>query len=151
MFPYRTAPYKDVKEAVRKGTLGHLNPTPWAVMTGCTIGWVTYSYLINNLFLFFTNAPGLILSVWLNMAAAKLQYSDRISKGMRASFVELLNRNRQSFRMPQGGRHLDVGGDELDKEDDATNDKNDDFHSFANMKQMALDITKQKNRSTCSS
>ena len=127
-----------MKEAVRKGTLGHLNPTPWAVMTGCTIGWVTYSYLINNLFLFFTNAPGLILSVWLNMAAAKLQYSDRISKGMRASFVELLDRNRQSFR------HLDRGEDELDKEEDATNDTTHDVHSFANMKQMALDITIQK-------
>ena len=134
---YRTAPYKDVKEAVRKGTLGHLNPTPWAVMTGCTIGWVTYSYLINNLFLFFTNAPGLILSVWLNMAAAKLQYSDRISKGMRAAFVELLDRNRQSFR------RLDRGGDELDKENNA-NDTTNDVHSFANMKQMALDITIQK-------
>ena len=135
-----------MREAVRKGTLGHLNPTPWAVMTGCTIGWVTYSYLINNLFLFFTNAPGLILSVWLNMAAAKLQYSDRISKRMRASFVELLDRNRQSFKMPQGGRRLDASGEdeELDKVADANDTTNNDAHSLANMKQMALDITIQK-------
>lgn len=143
-----------MREAVRNGTLGHLNPTPWAVMTGCTIGWVTYSYLINNLFLFFTNAPGLILSVWLNMAAAKLQYSDRISKGMRASFVQLLDRNRQSFRMPQGER-LDVGEDELDNEEDnaeengineetTTVENAHDVHNFANLRQLALDITIQK-------
>ena len=144
-----------MREAVRKGTLGPLNPTPWAVMTGNCIGWLIYSYLINNLFLFFANAPGLILSVWLNMAAAKLQYSDRISKDMRASFVELLDRNRQSFRMPRG-RRLDIGGTDAEKEnDDEENGINDasgndvdgttnNIHSFANLKQMALDITIQK-------
>ena len=169
------APFKDVREASMRGTLGHLNPTPWAVMTGNCIGWLTYSYLINNLFLFFANAPGLILSVWLNMAAAKLQYSDRISKGMRASFVELLDRNRQSFRMPRGRRlnsgdlnrddildneDNDDNGTEIDSRDAAinnatrnsineasehdANDSNNDIHSFANLKQMALDITIQK-------
>ena len=89
------------------------------------------------------------------MAAAKLQYSDRISKGMRASFVELLDRNRQSFRMPRG-RRLDIGGTDAVKEnDDEENGINDasgndvdgttnNIHSFANLKQMALDITIQK-------
>ena len=159
-----------------RGTLGHLNPTPWAVMTGNCIGWLIYSYLINNLFLFFANAPGLILSVWLNMAAAKLQYSDRISKGMRASFVELLDRNRQSFRVPRG-RRLDIDSDDLNRDEIVDNENNNDngtkmesrdapktnaarnsineasdndangtnnIHSFANLKQMALDITIQK-------
>ena len=159
-----------------RGTLGHLNPTPWAVMTGNCIGWLIYSYLINNLFLFFANAPGLILSVWLNMAAAKLQYSDRISKDMRASFVELLDRNRQSFRMPRG-RRLDIDSDDLNRDEIVDNENNNDngtkmesrdatktnaarnsineasdndangtnnIHSFANLKQMALDITIQK-------
>jgi hypothetical protein len=41
------APLKDVRTAVQNGSLGHLNPTPWAVMTGNTIGWITYSYLLN--------------------------------------------------------------------------------------------------------
>ena len=159
-----------------RGTLGHINPTPWAVMTGNCIGWLIYSYLINNLFLFFANAPGLILSVWLNMAAAKLQYSDRISKGMRASFVELLDRNRQSFRVPRG-RRLDIDSDDLNRDEIVDNENNNDngtkmecrdapktnaarnsineasdndangtnnIHSFANLKQMALDITIQK-------
>ena len=35
------------------GRLGDLNPTPWAVMLGNCCGWVTYSILINNLFVFF--------------------------------------------------------------------------------------------------
>ena len=41
-----TAPFNDVRQAVSRGTLGHLNPTPWAAMTGNCCGWVTYSYLI---------------------------------------------------------------------------------------------------------
>ena len=41
-----TAPIKDVQSAVKEGTLGPLNPTPWAVMTGNCIGWIVYSYLI---------------------------------------------------------------------------------------------------------
>ena len=40
------APIKDVQSAVKEGTLGPLNPTPWAVMTGNCIGWIVYSYLI---------------------------------------------------------------------------------------------------------
>ena len=28
------APLKDVRDAVKNGSLGKLNPTPWAVMTG---------------------------------------------------------------------------------------------------------------------
>jgi len=34
-----SAPVKDVRAAVGNGTLGVLNPTPWAVMTGNCIGW----------------------------------------------------------------------------------------------------------------
>ena len=45
-FAFVSAPFHDVRRAVSHGTLGHLNPTPWAAMTGNCIGWVTYSYLI---------------------------------------------------------------------------------------------------------
>ena len=133
-------------------------------IAGNCIGWVTYSFLIRNLFVFGANMPGLILSVWLNMAAAKLQYSDRIAKDMRKSFVQLLDRNRQSFRMLSGMR-LDVEEEDVNLEDnndtgmrldvedsvdnetsqnDNTTDNNDTPQSFANLKQMALDITIQK-------
>jgi len=88
--------------------------------------------------------PGLILSVWLNMAAAKLQYSDRIAKDMRKSFVQLLDRNRQSFRMLPGMR-LDVDQEDDNNETSTRNDTdNNTPQSFANLKQMALDITIQK-------
>ena len=95
--------------------------------------------------------PGLILSVWLNMAAAKLQYSDRIAKDMRKSFVRLLDRNRQSFRMlPGTGMRLDVEEDIVDNLEDnnETSPQNDTDNntpqSFADLRKMALDITIQK-------
>ena len=89
------APVSDVRTAVTNGTLGALNPTPWAVMTGNCIGWVTYSYLIHNLFDFVPNAAGFMISIWLNMAAVKLQYSDRLATSLRSSFVRLLDDNRK--------------------------------------------------------
>ena len=40
------APVKAVQDAVKRGHLGDLNPTPWAFMTGNCLGWVAYSFLI---------------------------------------------------------------------------------------------------------
>lgn len=122
-----SAPLQDVRQAVRRGTLGKLNPTPWAVMIGNCTGWVTYSYLIQNQFVFWANAPGFILSIWLNMAAAKLQYSDRMVHSMRASFLQLLDSNRQSFRGQMATK------------------SNDQFHTtFDNLKKTAMALTTQK-------
>ncbi|KAL7463538.1 hypothetical protein ACHAXS_003896 [Conticribra weissflogii] len=132
-----SAPFNDVRSATRNGTLGCLNPTPWAMMTGNCSGWVTYSYLIQNHFVFWANAPGLVLSVWLNMAAVKLQYCDRISQSMRSSFVQLLDNNRKSFKTPVLDRR-ELG----DKNDDE--DVSGAQNSFANLRKMALDITIQK-------
>ncbi len=44
------------------------------------------------------NAYGFMVSVWLNMAAVKLQYSNRMAASLRLSFVQLLDSNRKSFR-----------------------------------------------------
>lgn len=71
-----TAPLKSVREARKNGRLGDLNPTPWAVMTGNCIAWVSYSFIIKNYFVFFGNATGFIISLWLNMNAIKLLYHD---------------------------------------------------------------------------
>ncbi|KAL7441431.1 hypothetical protein ACHAXH_006333 [Discostella pseudostelligera] len=121
------APLQDVRQAVRRGTLGSLNPTPWAVMTGNCTGWITYSYLIQNQFVFWANAPGFILSIWLNMAAAKLQYSDRMATSMRASFVQLLDSNRQSLRQHASAK------------------SNAQIHTnFDNLKKTAMALTTQK-------
>jgi len=45
------------------------------------------------------------------MAAAKLQYCDRLKHSMRRSFVELLDRNRSSFALPSSGERIVLGGD----------------------------------------
>eukprot|EP00527_Entomoneis_sp_CCMP2396_P009337 CAMPEP_0198138498 /NCGR_PEP_ID=MMETSP1443-20131203/1898_1 /TAXON_ID=186043 /ORGANISM="Entomoneis sp., Strain CCMP2396" /LENGTH=322 /DNA_ID=CAMNT_0043800291 /DNA_START=127 /DNA_END=1095 /DNA_ORIENTATION=+ len=86
-----SAPYRDVLKATSEtGQLGDLNPTPWAFMFGNCLGWVAYSMLTHNLFLLFANAPALILSIWLNMAAVKLQYENHKSSEMRKSLVDHL-------------------------------------------------------------
>lgn len=67
-------PLSSLNTAVARGTLGPLNPVPWAFMTGSCLGGAAYAYLRRNLFLFLSNAPGIVVSLWLNMGAAKLQY-----------------------------------------------------------------------------
>mmetsp|Transcript_15953 Transcript_15953/g.19476 ORF Transcript_15953/g.19476 Transcript_15953/m.19476 type:complete len:336 (-) Transcript_15953:1188-2195(-) len=71
------APITSLREALARGSLGSLNPTPWAFMTGNCLGWVAYSFITHNIFVLVSNLPGLILSVWLNMGAAKLQYMQK--------------------------------------------------------------------------
>eukprot|EP00584_Thalassiosira_punctigera_P025762 CAMPEP_0172558928 /NCGR_PEP_ID=MMETSP1067-20121228/81680_1 /TAXON_ID=265564 ORGANISM="Thalassiosira punctigera, Strain Tpunct2005C2" /NCGR_SAMPLE_ID=MMETSP1067 /ASSEMBLY_ACC=CAM_ASM_000444 /LENGTH=160 /DNA_ID=CAMNT_0013348399 /DNA_START=74 /DNA_END=553 /DNA_ORIENTATION=+ len=74
------APIKSLEACITSGSLGSLNPTPWAFMTGNTIGWLAYSYITMDLFVFFANAPGFIISIWLNVGAMKLQYYGEIIK-----------------------------------------------------------------------
>ena len=49
------SPTFSVKDALRRGSLEELNPTPWAFMLGNTAGWVLYGILINNWFVFWGN------------------------------------------------------------------------------------------------
>ena len=53
--------------------------------------------LYQNWFIFWANAPGLIMSIWLNMAAAKLQYCDRLSHDMRSSVVSYLEKSQKKL------------------------------------------------------
>jgi solute carrier family 50 protein (sugar transporter) len=102
-----SAPVRDLRKAVERGHLGDLNPTPWAFMLGNCCGWATYAILTQNLWIFFGAAPGLVLSVWLNMGAAKLQYEGFRSTAVRESLVDLLeksqNGNSQHLSVPPGG------------------------------------------------
>jgi solute carrier family 50 protein (sugar transporter) len=97
-----SAPFRDVKKAVELGHLGDLNPTPWAFMLGSCCGWVAYSILVQNLWIFFASAPGLVLSVWLNMGAAKLQYEGFRSMEMRKSFSTYLEKSSRQLSVPTG-------------------------------------------------
>jgi solute carrier family 50 protein (sugar transporter) len=68
-----SAPYRDVRKAAEAGTLGDLNPTPWAFMLGNCVGWIIYSMLIRNFFVFFANIFAFLLSAWFNMIAMEVR------------------------------------------------------------------------------
>lgn len=72
------APVHDLRQALIEGSLGALNPFPWAIMTGNCLGWVVYGYYTHDPFVVAANLPGLVMSLWLNMGASKLQYLARI-------------------------------------------------------------------------
>ena len=65
------------------------------------LGWVAYSILIDNLFVFFGNVFALILSVWLNMIALELQYAEFQSAEIRRSICLALDGNSQKGKEPQ--------------------------------------------------
>jgi solute carrier family 50 (sugar transporter) len=69
-----SAPVNDLRGALEEGRLGHLNPAPWAVMSGNCFGWLTYAYYARDPFILASNIPGMLVSVWLNTGASKLQY-----------------------------------------------------------------------------
>lgn len=83
------APVNDLRRALGNEALGPLNPRPWAYMTGNTLGWCTYAYYTTDPFILASNLPGLILSLWLNMGATKLQYLAQ---------VEARSQRRRRFR-----------------------------------------------------
>ena len=107
-----TAPIKAIREANRRGTLGNLNPTPWSMMLGNCIGWVTYSFLYvfrwyetqnpvdlaGGITLVIPNGVGLILSVWYNLCASKLQYHFRLAKEIRSSVAAFVVRHEEDVR-----------------------------------------------------
>ena len=96
-----------------------------------------FSTVSQNLFVLFPNAWGFMVSIWLNMAAVKLQYSDRMATSLRSSFVQLLDDNRKSFRGLD--RREDIKDDAVISKDD-----NAPVQTFANLRKMALEIATQK-------
>jgi len=87
-------------------------------MTGNCLGWVSYAVATQNLFVLFSNAPGLILSIWLNMSAAKLQYQemhqsnlhhrDSTTTGddsLHSLHLQVENDNDDGYQMNQHRRH----------------------------------------------
>jgi uncharacterized protein with PQ loop repeat len=85
------APLRDAHKAAKiDGDLHHLNPTPWAFTLGNCFGWIVYSMLIHNYFVFVGNAPGFLIGIYLNIQACKLQYhSHRLQKIKTKIFDEL--------------------------------------------------------------
>ena len=103
------APVRSLRDRLAtKGCLGHLNPTPWAVMTGNCMGWIGYSYLTGDLFVLMANVPGLLVSVWLNVGACKLQY-----RTMHGEYHEAQLRSRHRY-----GRAILPSPDGAPRDDD---------------------------------
>ncbi len=50
-------------------------------MTGNCLGWVVYGHYTRDPFVVASNLPGLLLSIWLNSGAAKLQYLELMEDG----------------------------------------------------------------------
>lgn len=65
-------------------------------MLGNCCGWIIYSYILQNFFIFFANAPGFVLSVYYSLSAVKLEYEDHYATEMRRSFVNFLESSRRS-------------------------------------------------------
>ena len=98
------APWKDIQQAAARGRLDNLNPLPWAFMLGSCIGWITYAILIQNIFVLVSTLPGLLLSVYYNMQAIKLQFHEDRSMDLRKSIVSALEVEQelqsQAFLLP---------------------------------------------------
>jgi len=75
-----SAPISSLKQALSVQELGDLNPMPWAFMTGNCLGWIAYSYITKDIFVLCANVPGLVISIWLNNGAIKLQYQAQCKK-----------------------------------------------------------------------
>jgi len=92
------APVHSLRSSLKKGFIGDLNPVPWGFMIGNCAGWLGYSYLTLDLFLFFANAPGFLLSLWLNFGAIKLQYIDNYEESASAYIDDWENDENGSSR-----------------------------------------------------
>jgi solute carrier family 50 protein (sugar transporter) len=90
------APWKDIQKATARGRLDDLNPLPWAFMLGNCTGWITYAILIQNIFVLVANIPGLLLSVYYNMQALKLQFYEDRSTDLLKSIVSALEVEQQT-------------------------------------------------------
>ena len=54
-------------ERKRQGDLGNFNPLPYPVILANCASWIAYSLYIDDYFLFFANAPGILVGVYFTM------------------------------------------------------------------------------------
>lgn len=53
----------------RLGSLGDMNPLPFPVVLANCVSWIIYSILIEDYFLFFSNAPGAMVGMYFTLVA----------------------------------------------------------------------------------
>ena len=71
-----------------------------------TQGWCTYAYYTSDPFILASNLPGLILSLWLNQGAAKLQYFE-VQRNEKDRHDQRLQRQRQDSAIEDSDRPSD--------------------------------------------
>ncbi|KAL3781574.1 hypothetical protein HJC23_007094 [Cyclotella cryptica] len=123
------APIKSLQAAVKAGKLAGLNPTPWAFMLGNTVGWLAYSFITGDLFVFFANVFGVLISIYLNIGAMKLQYYEEVRKA--SSSIQLIDnkgreKNTQQDDSEEDGNQAAADG----TQENNTNKRNQDLRSF---------------------
>lgn len=91
---------------------------------------MAYSYIVLDLFVFWANAPGLLISIWLNIGAMKLQYYEEIIK---YSSIETTNLER-------GTNESDSISDNENEDDDNVNICHRSPHSFSLHERKLLSI-----------
>ena len=84
--------------------------------TGNCIGWLAYSYITLDLFVFFANAPGLLISIWLNIGAMKLEYYNEIIKYSSIETTELAESSSEEVSEHNDNQSTDVNGDGNDND-----------------------------------
>jgi solute carrier family 50 protein (sugar transporter) len=122
-------------------------------MTGNTIGWVAYSILTVNYFIFFANLPGFLLSVWFNLCAVKLQHQTHCATEMRQSFVGFLEssktttakRQHTQFEQHEKSVALETMGDrEETAEQEGEEDTTKAWQAATDLGGLVLQVTTQQ-------
>mmetsp|Transcript_19062 Transcript_19062/g.30840 ORF Transcript_19062/g.30840 Transcript_19062/m.30840 type:complete len:227 (+) Transcript_19062:524-1204(+) len=75
----------------RAGRLGDMNPLPFPVMLATNISWIMYSILLGDYFLFFSDAPGAMVSVYFTQVGYSLtQDKSKTRAAMETSLMSLI-------------------------------------------------------------
>jgi len=61
-----------VKAARKNGSLGALNPLPFAMVLGNCVGWTSYGFLAKDYYLVAGNMPGILVGLWMYATALKV-------------------------------------------------------------------------------
>jgi solute carrier family 50 protein (sugar transporter) len=64
-------------------------------MTGNCVGWLGYAFLRHDIPLLLGNAPGFLVSIWLNLNAVKLIFQNHARRRIRESLPVLLSRTHR--------------------------------------------------------
>ncbi|KAL7476625.1 hypothetical protein ACHAW6_002474 [Cyclotella cf. meneghiniana] len=123
------APIKSLRAAVKVGKLAGLNPTPWAFMLGNTVGWLAYSFITGDLFVFFANVFGVLISIYLNIGAMKLQYYEEVVEA--SSSIQLIGNKATQNNTQQHDNEEDIDQSAANPFHGSSTDKRDhDLRSF---------------------